>query len=150
MAKRAYTQEDDRVILCMANKGATNQQIGDLLNRTAESIKDRKVVLRGAGHEIRRAPKVRRANAANFEPVFPQTVEPEPEQVCMAISGESTGPIRPFDITDLDPVSLVGAQIEELTERENKLIAELEKVRSEKMAIFEKLAEMIGVTLYGG
>ena len=150
ITRKIYTHEEDKMLIAMAQYGASNFQIAEMLHRTVRSVESRKYQLQHNGITFPKAPKASKTRDAEK-----QTSDPgkEPEQVCMTVEAydfdEHMNPIRPVTIENLDPISLVAAQIDELLSREKELAAELEKIRSEKEQIYDKMLDLIPATVLG-
>lgn len=129
MKGKHYTAEDDQTILCMANKGASNQQIAAILHRTPRAIGDRRSRLRMSGWSVPISPR----NHAET-PEDPQLCITEPESVC-----------DPDPDGGVDAVALLRADINSLNTQEDTLLEELAFVRAEKKEIMDALSDLLRV-----
>lgn len=140
MERERYTAEDDQIIVCMANKGATNQQIADVLGRGTHAISDRKKRLRAKGIKIRRAPCVRtepfRCSQESIRVDEPQVVESTDDDSHEVDFYEE-------QIGEIDALELLQVEIDNLNRNEADLLDQLDCVREEKLCISVKLNSLL-------
>lgn len=141
-----FSPEDDQILLAMAKKRASNEDIAKALNRSVES---RKYKLRIDGIAVPNAPRTRKKSRHPAPDV--QAIErPAATQICI-VDVEDHAPslakAAPAPAGHIDPAGLIGAQIDELNDQEAELLASLERVRAERSRIIEQLQGLIDTAL---
>ena len=140
MERERYTAEDDQIIVCMANKGATNQQIAEFLGMGAQGICDRKKRLRTQGYNIRRAPIVRTEPLADSQESL-RVDDPEESVSTDQSDVEVEYPETSFG--EVDALELLKVEIDNLNRNEADLLDQLDCVRAEKFNISMKLNKLL-------
>ena len=131
MKGKHYTAEDDQTILCMANKGASNQQIAAILHRTPRAIGDRRSRLRMSGWSVPISPR----NHAET---------PEDPQLCITDADPYEVPvIAEEQVGEIDPIALLRHDIDALNAEEKDLQEQLDAVRANKFAISTMLCQLL-------
>lgn len=140
MERSRYTAEDDRLIVCMANKGATNQQIADFLGRGVHAISDRKKRLRAKGIRIRRAPVFRsgplKCTQESLRVDDPPVIVPHDQADVIVEYPEAS-------FGEVDALELLQVEIDNLNRNEADLLDQLDCVRAEKFNISMKLNKLL-------
>lgn len=140
MERARYTAEDDHLIVMMANKGATNQQIAEFLGRGVHAISDRKKRLRAKGISIRRAPVFRSEPLGCAQESLrvddpPVIVTSDQADVNVEYPEASFG--------EVDALELLQVEIDNLNRNEAELLDQLDCVRAEKFNISMKLNKLL-------
>ena len=139
-----FTKEDDQILLAMAAKRATNEEIAKVLNRSLRSVESRKYKLRTDGVSVPWAPKTRKSNRKPAA-VVPETEKPELAQMC--ISEPEPDPVAPDPVGHIDPIALISAKIDALNDQEEDLMKSLDRVREERAQIFNQLSALMEAAL---
>lgn len=140
MERARYTAEDDQIIVCMANKGATNQQIADVLGRGTHAISDRKKRLRAKGAKIRRAPCDRSEPLGGAQESL-RVDDPKETVTTDQSAVEAEYPEASFG--EIDALELLQVEIDNLNRNEADLLDQLDCVRAEKFNISMKLNSLL-------
>lgn len=140
MERLRYTEEDDRLIVCMANKGATNQQIADFLGRGVHAISDRKKRLRAKGIRIRRAPVFRTEPPGCAQESL--RVD-EPPVIVTSDQADVNVEYPEASFGEVDALELLQVEIDNLNRNEADLLDQLDCVRAEKFNISMKLNKLL-------
>lgn len=144
-----FSPEDDQILLAMAKKRASNEDIAKALNRSVRSVESRKYKLRIDGIAVPNAPRTKKKSRHPAPDV--QAIErPAATQICI-VDVEDHAPslakADPAPAGHIDPAGLIGAQIDELNDQEAELLASLERVRAERSRIIEQLQGLIDTAL---
>lgn len=141
MERVRYTAEDDHLIVMMANKGATNQQIADFLGRGVHAISDRKKRLRAKGIRIRRAPVFRTKPLGGAQESLrvddPPVIVPYYDQDDVNVEHPEAS------FGEVDALELLQVEIDNLNRNEADLLDQLDYVRAEKFKISLKLNKLL-------